>query len=213
MTISNAIRSQDHRAGLSGSGGVEAPGCQPALALRVEEEVLKAFRFWRCGSGGRDPALEERTGSRHRGARHPKKSHRVFRQGCKVRYAFVAKHRQQFTVRAMCRCLRIQASDLYASLKPPLSKRAREDARQTELISKAWKDSGRSTATASCMTTFWIKERPVVRTALPALQGLPRSEPRSATSVGPAPMVANRRSWSTIPWPGSSMSMRRTGHG
>ena len=30
--------------------------------------------------------------ARHRGARHPKKSHRVFRQGCKVRYAFVAKH-------------------------------------------------------------------------------------------------------------------------
>lgn len=43
----------------------------------------------------------------------------------------------------MCRCLRIQASGFYAWLKNPLSKRAREDARQTELISKAWKDSGK----------------------------------------------------------------------
>jgi putative transposase len=60
-----------------------------------------------------------------------------------VRYAFVAKHRQQFTVRAMCRCLRIRPSGFYAWLKNPLSKRAREDVRQTELLSKAWKESGR----------------------------------------------------------------------
>ncbi|MCZ4292291.1 IS3 family transposase [Hoeflea alexandrii] len=72
-----------------------------------------------------------------------KKSHRVFRQGCKVRYAFIAEHRQQFTVRAMCRCLRMRPSGFYAWLKNPLSKRALEDARQTELISDAWKESGR----------------------------------------------------------------------
>lgn len=39
---------------------------------------------------------------------------RVFRQGCKVRYAFVAEHRGQFSVRAMCRGLRIQPSGFYA---------------------------------------------------------------------------------------------------
>lgn len=60
-----------------------------------------------------------------------------------MRYAFVAEHRQQFAVRAMCRCLRIQPSGFYAWLKAPLSKRAREDARQTELLSEAWKESGR----------------------------------------------------------------------
>jgi putative transposase len=60
-----------------------------------------------------------------------------------VRYAFVAEHRQQFKVRAMCRCLRIRPSGFYAWLKNPLSRRAREDARQTELLSKAWKESGR----------------------------------------------------------------------
>jgi len=60
-----------------------------------------------------------------------------------VKYAFVAKHRPLFSVRAMCRCLRIQPSGFYAWLKNPLSKRAREDTRQTALIHEAWKDSGK----------------------------------------------------------------------
>jgi len=60
-----------------------------------------------------------------------------------VRYAFVAEHRPLFAVRTMCRCLRIHPSGFYAWLKSPLSKRALEDARQTELIRNAWMDSGR----------------------------------------------------------------------
>jgi putative transposase len=43
----------------------------------------------------------------------------------------------------MCRCLRIHPSGFYAWLKNPLSKRAKKDVRQTELISKAWKESGK----------------------------------------------------------------------
>jgi len=43
----------------------------------------------------------------------------------------------------MCRCLRIHPSGFYAWLKEPLSDRAKEDARQTELIRNAWKDSGK----------------------------------------------------------------------
>jgi hypothetical protein len=93
--------------------------------------------------GRRDKAIEARTDQSHRGTRHPKKSHRVFRQGCKVRTAFIAEHRPEFPVRAKCRCLRIHPSGFYAWLSNPLSKRDREDARQTELIRKAWKESGK----------------------------------------------------------------------
>ena len=55
----------------------------------------------------------------------------------------MAEHRRLFSVRAMCRCLRIHPSGFYAWLKSPLSKRAQEDGRQTELIRRAWKDSGK----------------------------------------------------------------------
>lgn len=59
-----------------------------------------------------------------------------------ARYAFVADHRALFSVRAMCRCLRIQPSGFYAWLKNPLSRRSKEDIRQTGLIRKAWEESG-----------------------------------------------------------------------
>ena len=60
-----------------------------------------------------------------------------------MRYAFVAEHRTLFPVRAMCRCLRIQPSGFYAWLKNPLSRRAKEDVRQTAMIRQAWEDSGK----------------------------------------------------------------------
>lgn len=60
-----------------------------------------------------------------------------------MKYAFMAQHRPLFSVRAMCRCLRVHPSGFYAWLKNPLSKRAREDKRQTKLIKKAWKESGK----------------------------------------------------------------------
>ena len=60
-----------------------------------------------------------------------------------MRYAFVAEHRGLFSVRAMCRCLRIQPSGFYAWLKAPLSRRAMEDQRQTVMLQEAWVESGK----------------------------------------------------------------------
>lgn len=41
----------------------------------------------------------------------------------------------------MCRCLSVQPDGSYTWQKSPLSQRARKDARQTDLIRKAWHDS------------------------------------------------------------------------
>ncbi len=60
-----------------------------------------------------------------------------------MKYAFVAEHRQIFSVRAMCRCLSVQPSGFDAWLKVPLSRRAREDERQAKLVKDAWEASGK----------------------------------------------------------------------
>jgi putative transposase len=60
-----------------------------------------------------------------------------------MKYAFIRAHQIEFGVRAMCRVLRVHFSGFYAWLKEPLSLRARDDVRQTELIRQAWSESGK----------------------------------------------------------------------
>lgn len=60
-----------------------------------------------------------------------------------MRYAFVGQHRPVFSIRAMCRNLAVHPSGFYARLKYPLCERAKEGARQTELIKDAWEDSSK----------------------------------------------------------------------
>lgn len=55
----------------------------------------------------------------------------------------MSEHRPVFSIRAMCRSLHIHPGGFYAWLKNPLSKRAREDVRQTGLIREAWRESGK----------------------------------------------------------------------
>lgn len=55
----------------------EAARSRPALALRVEEEVVAVVQFERLESGSGAPSAKEGTGARHRGARHLKKPPRI----------------------------------------------------------------------------------------------------------------------------------------
>ncbi|MCF6328754.1 MAG: IS3 family transposase [Henriciella sp.] len=72
-----------------------------------------------------------------------KKANRVLRARVPVRYAFIRDHRVEFSIRSMCRMLRVHFSGFYVWLKAPLSKRGKEDVRLTEHIRRAWTDSGK----------------------------------------------------------------------
>lgn len=60
-----------------------------------------------------------------------------------MKYTFIKAHHPQFSVRVMCRMLRVHPSGFYAWLKQPFSKRSVEDKRQTDLLKDAWEDSGK----------------------------------------------------------------------
>ena len=53
---------------------------------------------------------------------------------------FIKENRPMFSVRSVCRVLRVHVSRFYAWLKEPLSLRPQADLRQTDLIRQAWTD-------------------------------------------------------------------------
>ncbi len=128
----------------------------------------------------------------------PTEGGRVLRQGCKVRYALVAKHRQQFSGAHHVPVLSIRPSGFYAWLKSPLSKRTQEAHSSAPTHRGSWKQkTARSLAIASRMTICRARARPVAPTVLRACQGRPESRPRSTIGGDLVPMAANHRSWST----------------
>ena len=126
-----------------------------------------------------------------------------------MRYAFVAEHRSQFSVRAMCRCLRIQPSGFYAWLKAPLSRRAQEDRRQTELLKEAWVESGKVYGHRKLHDDLLEQGESVCLNRVSRLTKLAGIKAQIGYKRAPASIAASRRSWSTTPWIGNLMSRLR----
>lgn len=59
-----------------------------------------------------------------------------------MKYAFIKAHRDEFSVRAMCRVLKVHVSGFYAWLKNGLSGQVKRRRRLTGLIKQSWLESG-----------------------------------------------------------------------
>ena len=60
-----------------------------------------------------------------------------------MRHTFIQEHQPIFSIRTMCRCLRVHPSGFFAWLKNPLCQRAEEDKRYADLFEDAWNASGK----------------------------------------------------------------------
>jgi hypothetical protein len=131
-----------------------------------------------------------------------------------VKYAFMKAHQAEFGVRAMCRVLRVHFSGFYAWLKELLSQRAQDDARQTELIRRAWSESGKVYGViASWPTICAIRGNRFPRTGSPGWQASLASWPRSATNAVRDGMAASLLWLRPTLWTDSSRSMVLTRSG
>jgi putative transposase len=123
--------------------------------------------------------------------------------------AFVAEHRGQFSVRAMCRCLRIQPSGFYAWLQAPLSHRAQEDKRQSKMVLNAWTDSGKVDGYRKLHDDLLEQGESICPNRVARLAQLAGIKARIGISGVRSAMAAHLRSWSTIRSTGSSTLKHR----
>jgi transposase InsO family protein len=98
-----------------------------------------------------------------------------------MKYAFIANHREEFSVRAMCRVLSVSTSGYYAWRERPISRRQQEDERLTEHIEALHQRSHQTYGSPRIHADLqdmdiWISRKRVAR--LMRLQGLQARQKR-----------------------------------
>ena len=114
----------------------------------------------------------------------------------------------------MCRVLAVHFSGFYAWLKEPLSLRAHEDVRQTDLIRQAWTDSGKVYGYRKLHDDLLDQGEICSVNRVARLASLSRtSQHRSVISAGLVDMAASLLWLLTTHWTVSSRSMHLIGSG
>lgn len=113
----------------------------------------------------------------------------------------------------MCRCLAVQPSGFYAWQKSPLSQRAREDARQTELIRQAWNDSGKVYGYRKLHDDLLDQGETSCPNRIARLTRLAGIKAQIGYKRRPAAMAVNRPWQSITRWIASLMWLRQIGPG
>lgn len=110
----------------------------------------------------------------------------------------MAEHRPVFSVRAMCRCLRLHPSGFYAWVQNPLSHRAKEDERQTKLLKEAWEESGHIYGYRKLHDDLCDLGETCCPNRVARLAGWLGYTRKSDTNAAPASMVVSHQSSLTI---------------
>ncbi|WP_353618617.1 IS3 family transposase, partial [Spartinivicinus marinus] len=78
-----------------------------------------------------------------------KKGSRLLCQRASLRFEFIHQHREQFSIKALCRCMSVSSSGYYDWRSRPVSKRAQEDEALKAKIKKSHEASHRNYGTRS----------------------------------------------------------------